>query len=139
MDVRRCVSLVVLVTFLPLALGCSSSRTVAIGQDPDSLLERSDEQRIVGYTTADGEHHSWLGLIESVAGDSLRFTPAPLSGIPEEEWPPPFRMARADVRSVDIGDDSGAFVALLVISGVLLAVVAVSALVANGIEEGLRQ
>ena len=118
MRFHQAISVLVLATFLPFAVGCSSQRTVRLDSDPGepSLPIASNESvAILGYTTVDSEFHEWDGQMRVVGADSLEFTrnPALKAAKANANRPPDSttdegsemtRLGLAQVASVDIVD-----------------------------------
>jgi hypothetical protein len=114
MRFRRAVSVLVLAAFLPLAVGCSSQRTVRMDSDPgDTSPAAASNQptKISGYTTTDSEFHEWDGQMSVVGTDSLEF--ARSLAVQVGNRPPDrtadkgdetIRLAKAQVVSVDVVD-----------------------------------
>ena len=73
---QRVISVVTLATFLPLAVGCSSHRTMDLDSDPvaaDVWLTEQGWVKIAGHQLRDGEFHGWEGEVRAAPPDSLEF------------------------------------------------------------------
>ena len=110
MHTRRVISLLTLLSFLPLAVGCSKLSTVPISSNPgaDSEVVSLDEPiRIKGYKTPPDTVHEWDGYVRQV-GDNLEFYEVNWkSGRPAPMRPPSFSLARADVVSLTVKQKDG--------------------------------
>jgi len=144
MQTRSAISLFTLIAFLPWATGCSTARTSYVQDDvvsdrTTSKLASGDQVWISGYTTSFDGFHRWSGHVSAAGTDSLEFAKRDRES---DHWrtpkEPPFRIARADVISVEVETpDGGKTVALAaLVVGVLAITMVVS--VARGINEGFE-
>ena len=92
MRCHRSVSVLTLVTFLPIAVGCSTQATRQIHSAPDDPDPSADESwlgeepvKIAGYTDRNDQFHEWEGRVRAVLPDSLEFT----REVPDGYWPYP--------------------------------------------------
>jgi len=127
MNGHKWIALITLVAFLPVATGCSSTRTMTLA----GPLEDADAVRdIAGYTDRDGVRHDWKGQVRFAGADSLEFTKP--GGDPFAHGPRPevtLRLARADVVSLEVLEPDAtatAMVVLLVFAAVVSAVLVVA-------------
>ena len=145
MRFQRAVSVLALVSFLPLAFGCSKQTTNALDTDlggPNALLSDEQPVRIAGYTDHEGQFHEWEGEVQAVLPDSLLFT----RDVPDGYWPHPdstfrptrqddLRLHRSDVLSVELVEanpDGTSF--LLSLFGVLVVTAVIVAIVVTQID-----
>jgi hypothetical protein len=132
MNARSLIVLLILITFLPAATGCSASRTIRLDEDPADnesavRFQSGEAVEVNGYTRPDDGFRSWRGFVQTVPQDSLAFESRPPEGMPSIS----FRLARTDVISIDAREYSqGRTTALtlasmtivaLVVAGVILA------------------
>jgi hypothetical protein len=144
MQIRSAISILVLLAFLPVAVGCSAQRTSYIRDDPvtdetTARLAAGQEVWVSGYTTRTGGFQRWRGEVVAAGPDSLEFQPSNReSNTWREPGAQPFRLARADVVSLEVETvDGGKTVALVALAVGALAIVMVVAL-AHGIAEGFE-
>jgi hypothetical protein len=134
MQTRRLITIMTLIAFLPLAVGCSATRTVALDSDPASAdviskLQSGEPVKILGYTRASGGYRRWDGHARVATADSLEFGPGPSNTKSSAAGAPGFRLPIEDVISVDVAEpDAGATTAVVVLvvlaaGAVVLAVV----------------
>jgi len=123
MSNRRLLSALTLVAFLPLAIGCSSTRTTSM-QDDASEAERMlgsgkpvDVSAVIDRT---GKRHEWEGTVRLVSPDVLEFSREAYTGQPAKT----VRLARQDVQAFESTHFSGGKTTLLVV-GTLAAFIAV--------------
>lgn len=144
MRTRAAVSVLTLAAFLPLATGCSSYRTSYVQNDmvtdqTTARLAEGEGVQISGYTTRTDGFHRWKGAVSEAGADSLEFR---ICDRRPYEWrkpdEPPFRLARADVISLEVQTPDGAKTLGLV--GVVVGVLAIGMVVslAHGLSEGFK-
>ena len=95
MKPRRLISLMVLLTFLPAATGCSSSRPDRIRTEPvegSIPLASGRSLQITGFTDTAGAYHTWDGTVRAVGEEQLEFRRSGESML----------LARAQVASPDV-------------------------------------
>ena len=125
MNLRRPISLFVLLAFIPLSVGCSTSRTLLVQADPadsqaHTRFRAGEPVEISGYTRPDDGFRDWRGYVQSVPPDSLQFFQESRS----RNLAPPFRLAVSDVISIDAcefspGKTAGFVVGLLAVGGII--------------------
>lgn len=129
MNVHRAICVLVLITFLPLAVGCSKTRVVALGDDPASSGTHSkfasgEAIEVYGYTRTDEGFREWRGYVQAVPPDSLQFTQKREYRKPEGARP--FRLALTDLVSLDAREFSPVKTSLVVFTGALIVGVAIA-------------
>jgi hypothetical protein len=128
---QRWTTLFVLLVFLPVAAGCSTSRTMRIEADPReseaaASFQAGDPIEITGYTRPDDGFRAWSGIVQKVPPDSLQFRPVREYKKPEPG--PPFRLAMTDVISIDAkvpsaGKTTGLVLGVIAFGGIVAAVI----------------
>jgi hypothetical protein len=134
MRFHRAIGVLTLITFLHLAVGCSTRTTWPIHSDPGdenpearALKLGAQPIEIVGYTDRDGEHHIWEGEVRAVLPDSLEFTLLG-KGLVRPE-PRVKRVHRLDVVSIERSELDGTRTTWLVLGVALVVAVGVAAAV----------
>jgi len=110
MRTHRAISVLLLVSFLPLATGCTSQVTVALESDPDSWVEAlsfDEPVAISGYTTRSGGFSHWRGQFQNSPPDGLVFVDENHDIDSRADQRGIFRLAREDVVSVRIRKPQG--------------------------------
>ena len=107
MNYQRVISLGTLLCFLPLAVGCSTQRTIELDSDPATTAEVLDIDQpttIRGFTTRSNGYQKWNGHVQATSPDSLLFTQRVTSGnaAPVEDLE--LVLARADVSSIHFSE-----------------------------------
>jgi hypothetical protein len=105
MQHRRLITAMTLVAFLPLAAGCSNTRTVPIGSDPSAAeavaeFQAGESLEISGFARASDGYRDWDGQVRMVAPDSLEFIPEPHSTKPASDAR--FRLPCEEVTSLSV-------------------------------------
>ena len=124
---RAFVSVLTLVTFLPIAVGCSSGHSYTLADDPvtrevTATLRSGDPVRISGFTTLTDGPREWRGVVSLVEADSLEFAPRVLASQTSAAKAESFRLAREEVVSLEVIQADGTktvATAALVLVGVL--------------------
>lgn len=104
MTARRLISLVTLLSFLPLAVGCSSQKSIALDSNPGSEadpLRGGKSVRISGYTSTVNGYQEWSGAVRAAQSDSLQFSRRAGSTVHESRS---LRLPRAEVISLSTTD-----------------------------------
>ena len=73
---RKFISVLTLVVYLPLATGCARDAITPVHTDPASaapVLADGESIRISAWIDARGAEHNWNGTVTAVAPDSLDF------------------------------------------------------------------
>lgn len=122
MRVRRLISALILIAFLPAAIGCSSTTTILVENDPAeseaaTKFRTGEAIKISGYTRFDDGRRKWTGFVQTAPPDSLQFTPGP----EERTSPWPFQLAKTDVLSVHFAEPSSAKTQFLALGMIALA------------------
>jgi len=135
MRVHQITALITLTAFIPFALGCSTTVTRTIENNPGAATVPGDPVPIAAYTDHDGVRHTWAGTVQAAGADSLLFTRsvsgAPYWGIRSAGEIVELRRSREDVVSVDEKREdvlaSGFVVWAVAISGMVLFAIIVGA------------
>ena len=133
MRTHRAIALLTMVSFLPLAAGCSAETTVVLGTDPDTRAEvvSFDEPvAISGYTTRHGGFRHWRGTVQNYSADGLLFIDQSYTIETRDDQRTKFRLARDDVVSVRILEPQGGQTTLLIL-GVAIGLILVAIVVAG--------
>jgi hypothetical protein len=127
MTYRKWINLCTLLAFLPLAVGCSGTRTLMVKDDPaDSEVgaryQAGEPVDISGYTRPDDGFREWSGYVQTIPPDSLLFTPK--REYKQDEAAATFRLAKSDVvslaaREYSSGKTMGLVFALIAIGGII--------------------
>lgn len=142
MRYRSLISVVSLLAFLPVAAGCANHTTSFIQDDlvtdeTTAKLADGDEVWISGYTTRIGGYHRWRGHVSYVGADSLEFLRSdPTTNSSRETEGARFRLARADVISLEVAtSDDVATTALLMSSVAMVLVFALAKGISDAFDE----
>lgn len=123
-----------------LVTGCSSMSRMPLDEflpSPTREGPSGRQGKIAGYTTVDGGHHEFEGLLVAFSPDSLRFMPPTPAWGPHPTGEDQFSMAREEVKTVLVRKgDAGKTLALTaaVLSGALIGL---AALVGAGVSGGV--
>jgi hypothetical protein len=131
MTFRRAPRVLVLIALLTLSLGCSSYRTLPVDTDFTKMpsINAADKPvRITAFTDADGTDQEWKGYVWASATDSLEFYKGSASGERKSEW---FRVARADVASLEMVESTDPTTGI-VVAGTLLSLIPLIYALAGG-------
>lgn len=128
MNISRPLRLITLVTFLPLATGCSTTRSIAIGDDPggaEDPLRTEERLAVTGYLDAEGGRQDWNGFVQAAGVDSLEFTRVRRArgNAPPRAEVLSLRLARNEVSGLLVDEPQKGRTSLLVV-GVVLGVLA---------------
>jgi hypothetical protein len=80
MRFHQAISVLTLIAFLPLAFGCSITRTASVskssqvGRDGRHVVEFAEPIEIQGYTDRSEQYHEWKGTVQAAGLDSLQFS-----------------------------------------------------------------
>jgi hypothetical protein len=94
-----------LTAFLPIAAGCSTTKTYAVGTDPFAsgavqMLLAGETLEIAGYTRTSDGHRKFRGHVRLITQDTLEFIPGnPASNSDDDAT---FTLPCNDVASVDV-------------------------------------
>ena len=141
MNFRRSISILILLAFLPCGLGCSTSRTLLVAEDDPAGSETGTSFKagepieITGYTRPDDGFRAWRGYVQAAPPDSLLFTQPVESR--RRGTATSFRLAMADVVSIDSSEFSPGKTAVLTIGVVAAIAIAVTAIVAHQVSTGV--
>lgn len=128
MRFRRLICLMTLLSFIPLAAGCSSQKVIPLHSDPGSgadPLREGKSLSISGYTSHEDGYQMWRGTIRTAPPDSLLLRKKAASTSREAAT---LQLARAEVISVSVTDMHwgrstflalGLFVGVSVLLGIL--------------------
>lgn len=105
MRTQRLITAMTLIAFLPIAAGCSTTRTYEVGTDPSAsgavqMLLAGETLEIAGYTRASDGHRKFRGHVRLITQDTLEFIPGNSSSKPDDNAT--FTLACNDVTSVDV-------------------------------------
>jgi hypothetical protein len=139
MQYRRLITALTLISFLPVAAGCSKSRLVEIDSDPASAgavsgLQAGEPMQISGYTRASDGYRDFDGQVQLAGPDSLTFVP---EQSPTKAARTPFTISCDDVTSVtltvpDKGRTRAAVTLTVLVVGAAVATAVVTASVKSG-------
>lgn len=145
MRTRSAISLLTLIAFLPLAAGCSTSRTSYVQDDvvtdeTTAKLASGERVWITGYTTRIDGHHRWKGHVATAGSDSLEFEPRSRES---DSWrspeAPAFRIARTDVVSLEVETADGPRTAGVVALAVAIGAIALTIMLASAVSDAFEQ
>ena len=108
MQTRRLFTTLTLIAFLPIAAGCSTTRSFDVGTDPSAsavvqVLLAGDSIEITGYTRASDGHRDFHGQIRLATQDTFELTPAFRAASPTIATDDqPLTIPCRDLKSVDI-------------------------------------
>jgi hypothetical protein len=138
MQNRRLITVLALIAFLPVAAGCSTTRTVPVGTDPAAAeavaeLQAGAQVKISGYTRTSDGYHDWNGEVRMAAPDSLEFIPASNRAVSASEAAARFRLPSEEVASLTVVEPDTAATVVTVIVSLLAVGAVVTAIVAVGV------
>jgi hypothetical protein len=123
---RRLISVLILVAFVPAAVGCSRSRTIQVEDDPSdsgtaTRFRAGEVVEVRGYTRPDDGFRRWKGFVQTMSADSLAFESKAARKAPSIS----FDLARDDVTSIDAREFSpwrtaGLSLGLVVLAGLVV-------------------
>ncbi|RKZ16695.1 hypothetical protein DRQ53_05620 [bacterium] len=121
MQTRRLLTLLTLIAFLPLALGCSNRYSVTAESDPAestaaATLQAGESVNISGYTRPSDGYRDWSGQVRLAAVDSLEFVRQATDADPASR----FVLSAAEVSSLSVVEPNNTGTTLLVTASILV-------------------
>ena len=129
---RRIITALTLAAFVSATPGCAGRVTLPVDTDftkKPSVNRAHDPVQIAGYTTADSGKQDWKGWVRATSIDSLEFFRGAPSGRQTGNRPESFRLARAEVVSLEMieqGDNTTALVIGLVAASVAMTAIVIA-------------